>query len=487
MPATRLNPLLRARPPMLIVTAEADGYIAPEELRSPGMPGLVRVPSDSTPIRVNLPLIKASTVTGTLVDDVSKKPIGGVTVRALQRVYRNGEAYLLNRAEVVSGPDGVFSLTDVPRGEYVFQFIAPPRIEIGAEKARPDAELTESRGYGIVYLPGQTREAPEFAAISISAGAATDLGKLRLPQSGLHEVAGTVSGVDCLPGESMTVALVQSKPGETEIAAKQRVACGPFRIRNVPDGHYQMEVGRDVTRPGQEKSFLAHGIQELDLRHGERVRIDLRRPTALPALLRLEGSLEKRLPEGLEKCQVRLVPLSRVARSIDVYSPLAPDGSFERAVFPRDTYRVEVERLPDSYYLKRVIYCNRELGDGERLEILDVPSQSLILELSNRPAAITGQLELGDSKSATGCSMVLARADLSGYRQAVTRVTWKPGAGGEVRKAGLRPGEYRIFALPEGRLPALERPGVLSRSAAAGSGAQHLKGRLGSGRRGTAI
>ena len=80
---------------------------------------------ESTSRKLTVELAKAASIRGTVTDSEGK-PLQGVKVNPFTVMALNGRGYTLpERPEAVSGPDGVFALTNLPTGFTQFQIYRP--------------------------------------------------------------------------------------------------------------------------------------------------------------------------------------------------------------------------------------------------------------------------------------------------------------------------------------------------------------------------
>jgi hypothetical protein len=444
------------------LTAAAPGYVSPGDPITRENTLDVKVAAGKRVFTVDLSLVRTNSVGGFLIDADSRKPVSGMRVAAARRGFRAGEAYFSNPAtsSYSSGADGRFLIKDLPPGDYVLALMPHENLSIEPLPADRDAELSAapqpSSGYVRLYWPGFEQSPQWWNAFWVRAGAVVDLGKLPVPRRSLYTLV--VSAQDFACGADDTFEVVVVAPPWATLADK-RVPCRSFRVSNVPEGAYRIEVIHASSSGGP----LEHASEAVELVRNARIQLTVQRPVRVSGVVSVEGAVQDELPDNLTRCLVFLSPLSKLPFATEAPARLGPMGAFEVSAFPTHTYSISLMGFPsESYYVKQVTYNGTILPDPERVTLADaVSAHSLRIMLSGRPAGIAAKIDFGMSKPPGDFTVVLVRKDLDSTRRLVGRVSLSADGEGRVTKSGLPPFSYYVLALPTDSLPALERPGVL--------------------------
>ncbi|MCC5952322.1 MAG: carboxypeptidase regulatory-like domain-containing protein [Acidimicrobiia bacterium] len=181
-------------------------------LRSTATP-LVIVDADTALADIDLELPAVTTVTGT-VTGPDTTPVDGATVRA----WPTG-ALWFPAATATTGPDGTYTLTNLPSGELTIQVLPPPGSGLapqwwdGAATRTTATPLTLTAGDAISDIDAQL--------------------------VGANTASGTVTGPDTTPVEGTTVALYRT--GQlVPVALTSTAADGTWTLEGFPDDTYRL-------------------------------------------------------------------------------------------------------------------------------------------------------------------------------------------------------------------------------------------------------
>jgi hypothetical protein len=443
----------------LVFQAAAPGYLAAVPDTAPGIMamfpfrGAVTVTHDESKYTTELRLTRVASLSGVLIDQDSKKPIAKLTVTAQHRTYQRGEAayFPVSARPVTTGADGSFHFDGLSAGEYILQVQDPlkPKIEIlpaGELPAPPEGAL----GYGNVILPGATAEYPEFASISVRAGAEMDIGQVPLLEQRLRNFIGTVDS-DCRDSERVTIYLNvdRNSSGLVQNSLSQQIPCGPFRISNVPEGTYTVGLAIVGGRAA------GYGSQPLGIRPGDPVHLSAQPRGIIKGVIEVEDTPADQFPKDLEGLFVPFMPKTMPLFAPDIPRDPSVNGKFGGVMYAGVTYDTQM-RPPESYYLKRLFYKDVEQPDPSRFTTTPgVLDHSVRIILSPHPATFQAQVDPGNS-------VFLLQDGLDPTRRYTDRILLAPGPQQKsVIKRGLRPGSYHAFTIPTASVSSLELPGAI--------------------------
>lgn len=149
-------------PPFVPVLIGIDASSLPDPFIQPANSGVVVTPRPGVPMRVELPLVAAGEVSGTLVRS-GGRVAGGIDIELLDR---SGRVIKTTKSEY----DGYFLFERVPYGQYRLRLSAMTAAIIRAEIAlNTQVELTKARGM-IDIGAVEVRDAVQIAAAESGAG-----------------------------------------------------------------------------------------------------------------------------------------------------------------------------------------------------------------------------------------------------------------------------------------------------------------------------
>jgi hypothetical protein len=176
-------------------------------------------------------------------------------------------------------------------------------------------------------------------------------------------------------------------------------------------------------------------------------------------LIEVEDTPADQFPKDLEGLFVGFMPKSMPNFAPDIGRDPSVNGRFQAPVYAGQTYDVKFARLPDSYYVKRLVYNGIEQPDVERFTTSPgVLDHSVRLVLSKKAATFQARVDPDNT-------VVLVRDGLDAARRYSERVVLTPGQQQQgVMRRGLRPGPYRAFLIPTAALSSLELPGGIDQA-----------------------
>lgn len=210
---------------------------APEFMAVDG-PQELPLPYDSPSMAVRVYLARKKTITGTLLDPATERPLPGYQVRLLRETkYRGERMFAPMETYAVSGDDGRFELNGFMPASFALRI---SRDYINVRARYDDEVLPERVGRFVAYWPGIRNEEPD-RAITIAHGVEQEIGKVYAAEAALHAVSATVEGRRCSGHYEVSVyrrkELVRERVGYSQIGCERG-----FVVENLPEGEYVFEA-----------------------------------------------------------------------------------------------------------------------------------------------------------------------------------------------------------------------------------------------------
>jgi hypothetical protein len=421
-----------------------------------------KIPAGTTTLSLgDFFLMKGRTLTGILMDTESEKPISGIQVDAARRSFSGGQAQftIVAKSKSSTGPDGSFTVKDLPPGDYVLAISSSTKISIDAGLPLPLFKTGDSdAGFVRMYWPNLGSSPSPWSTFRVGANPITELGRVVLKKQPLHVVPVSTGGFACDKGKGKSFSVKLQTPNGAETIAEGSVPCGDFNLAKVPTGTYRLEVSNgDMFTDADQQAATT-----LEARRGVHIHLDGHSPIAIQGKLEIDGAIKPTLPEDIRRpFGVWLRDLAKPQSAIRV-PPVDRDGNFEVHDFA-STYAVMVGRGPaDRYYVKQITYRETALTNRELELSPGDPGGLLRVVLSTHVSRFDGQIDFGSGEAGGSWSVILVQDDLDATHRITQRITLAADGQGRVTASGLDPStHYRAFALPSETAVALERPNVL--------------------------
>jgi len=472
-----------------LVATRAGGTFAPVEYgqRDPKGRGATFLLANGQKLSdLRLSMAPTGAITGRVTDD--EEPVPNARVMALEAAYRNGRR-VLNTVQAVRTNDlGEYRLFWLPPGRYYvavmredhrsFSFavhVVPPdqfgRREDGSspivrERTLEDGRVIEETNV-LVYYGGGTEEAKAMA-VDVPAGgtvSAIDVG-VREGTMQTRRIRGTVVGSNGQPAAGAVVRLVprQSAPHvliPNMTADKQ----GAFNLAGVIPGSYFLVA--TSTFLGSGYSFYESIIDisnntsdrvpiEVADRDFDNVSIVLRPPFTLNGRLFVEGNLPANIRWDVTRARISLTRDPNLLGMPNSSPSSAPrpgqrssgvpseDGSFILTGFGRGEYRVNVNVLPMTAYVKAIQFGGVDvLRNGMPLE--KPPEGSLDILINLGGGTLEGVAMNDKSEPIVNATVVLV-PDVPERSSAYLYKVAASDGSGRFEISGIAPGTYKVFA-----------------------------------------
>lgn len=430
-------------------------------------------------VRLRLP--RLGVVTGRVVDERGH-PLADATVRALEISMASGDRRLLLKAEARTDDRGGYRLHSLSPARYLVcastQGTAPlddaQRLQLQVDRARQSAGLAprpvaaaaaERLAALEAQLPARIEPARGYApachrtpagtrtTIAIGPGEERAAGDLRLADTRLARVEGTVARLALGPDQDAVIQLLNRDDALGDVPEAMRVtADGRFRFWHIPPGRYALVLtqrGRSSPSPMLWLAAIPVVVADADV-------TDVALSVGKHATVRGEVVLHGRGPAGpglLGRVDVRLEPARQDAltRYLQPHT-VRPDaaGRFEVAAVAPGSYHLSAapRGQPQTWFLDAVTLGGRDL----LVDTLDVKAgqavTGAIARLTQHRGSLAGTLLDETGGPVPGAAVLVYPID-ERYRglsaQRIRYVVSSPF--GDYTATGLRPGHYRVATL----------------------------------------
>jgi hypothetical protein len=444
--------------------AVADGYITGDFSQFFQIGN--RAPSTVT---LHFDMVKPAAISGSVFDDETGKPIGGIQIAPRRAAYDRGRLSVASPVGVhpaVTDSNGAFHLEGLMPGAYFLELnpsVAEAGITSTTAPANPGADVPALPSkYRRQWWPGGERPG-NLPPLALIPGAAFAIPNIRLSKGPLYRVSGRFQSGECGSDDRFQVSVTVTYGRSLYRLAYAEVPCrSRFTVVNLAPGEY--DIGASGKVGGQEVRFFQTAIVvDRDLE------IDL--PASPP--ITVHGRLE--FPDGFpadlkSKLSFRGV-FDGKGTFGDLSGLIAEDGSFTLAARSQGTIDLQLTGLPalSPYYLSEMLYNGSAVRDG-------------FWELNPRAMTQTLDVKLSD-KGATLRGKVLLKGDPVPNASLIAvpwPVRWKGAfpveffcAGtedGTFNLAGLPPDSYHVLAVPTSAWRStLQKPGALAALAEPGT------------------
>lgn len=419
----------------VVARGKANGYRSHPDSTLARNGQVLRITGDST--RVEVLVYRVSELHGTVVDEVSRKPIAGAAVQLWDIRWARGirHAGPIGGARTVTDSSGNFSFRNLTPNEYYVEATASSG---GSEKGR---------AYRPAFFPATPRSE---AGLAIGAGTRLDVGNIILRSVPVRKITGRITG-DCERGRRFQVEAVPASPRRYPPVATVTGTCGGvFELQQIPEGHYEVTIRSESGQPADG----LYGASEVRLqgRDGE-VTLQAVGIATLRTLIRW--------PEDVERPEVTQ-PVVTLKRGGETWQR---EGSSEAPIWDATPFReYELQcQPPPGWAVTRVSMNGAPApgtwkADGGRQDQLE-------LTLAPRSATVTGEIKGGELKGDSAQTVILVIPwPLRGSAEYPEHET-VPVLESRYQM-NLAPGSYRMLGLRRDDLAQMEKPYLLREVAA---------------------
>ncbi len=397
-------------------------------------------------------LARPGEVTGQLVDEETGKPLAGLPVWVQSVGWQWGLRRTGPGGSDKTDAEGRFTVKNLVPGDYVA--LTPGA---GTAKALPEPDPAWSReDYPRTYFPG-VHDEDGAMLVNVPSAGAVNLGQLRLRKAPRYHASVHLSAAGCEQAQKVSLVLMTVKGPFTSGNGAGDAICGKdFSLGPFEPGQYtlRLSAGSTFDDEARREGYATFTIGDKNVEVA----------ASLQKGLDVDGKFV--LAEGVPKASVRGATLMLgIALAYSPPGRAAEDGAFRIVNIVPAEYRISTTGLPAGLYVKEIRY------NGSRVESTvtlngSALAQQIVVELADRPAAVTGVVKQGDNP-ADGAWVVLEKwpSQTGNYWN---RRPVAADENGKFQFTGLAPGEYRVFAVAREDRMRLEEPGAWERFVSAG-------------------
>ena len=444
------------------VVASRNGFVRQQYGESgPATPGTPVELIGGQVFETSFELVPAATITGRIYD-VFGEPVPYIAVSAMQpRILPDGqEAFGTVQADTTND-----------RGEYRLFWLNPGEYFISASTSgggiggilggNPAAGRTVS----IISSSGSTGGPPveEMAAfypgvpdaalatpVRVSAGDELAGIDVRLAPKETYTISGRVIGPSQISGFAIVTIRPSNRAAPFSFNANPVDAQGNFTIQNVAPGAYTLQVRAQVIGGEEMTAALAVEVTNRDL---ENMTLTMTPGVDVSGSVFIEDATTAAASEtvsGLDMTQIRVMLRGDSAFGSGSSQPSDTQGSFLIENLLPGEYTVNLNALNRGLYLKRIMVGNLEVAPGDTIAIPPDFNQQIYVLVSPNGGRIDGVASNRSGEPMPNATITLLPLDMpqtapGDLVPGLSKQT-RTGTDGEFSLAGIRPGEYRLFA-----------------------------------------
>jgi hypothetical protein len=351
------------------------------------------------------------------------EPVPGM-VAAMQAVYERGARRLISDVTAAIGPNGEYTVDDLPPGRYYLRSINGYMFS-SPEQGKPSPEADVA-----TYYPGELDES-KAVAVEVKPGEETRGADILVRRVRAFSVRGAVA---LPPGGGPTAnmyATLAPKEGAAGLNGNfARVAAnGAFEFRNVEPGAYVLSCSAAAPTLFGRREVI---VSAADV---EGVNLSPIQGVAVAGTVKVEGVNSGTWPT------LALAALD--GRNTFGMARFDSSGAFtfSTSVAPSE-YEVRLNTLPPGMYVKSIRYGAQDALHGS-LDLTGGAAGSLDIVLSSKVAAITGKVRNAKDEAAPGVLVTAwpRKAELMGGVHSAST-----DQNGNFEIADLGPGDYFVAA-----------------------------------------
>ena len=440
-------------PGTYVLTVERDGYVVPR-----GQPQSVQVQAGQTTADVKLKLQRTGAVSGRILD-ADGDPVPNVSVLvspmpARKDRWGNGSALTNDRGE--------YRVFQIAPGDYRLSATYSPRNRFDGVRIQPAetagaAPVSGSEAYPTVYYPGVT-DSRQAGAVKVDPGADLQGLDLQLVRTHGVRVRGRVATAYSPAPLFLMVNLVpisqRDTPGQP-LNVLLRDPKGEFEFQGVLPGSYRLQV--QAAGLDEASRMSVHRALEVGALDIEGIQVTLGQPQSVSG--RIVAPEGRNLPPGLivllearEAGDAQGGKMAQVGDAGAFTIPKVAPGEYDVVVgsmkFGEDDAYIHAIRMGDT----------DALAEGVRVGEGSVPPLDIVLKANGGAAVCTVK---DDKDAPVADADILLVPDAPRQRQLALFGECRTKADGACAIAGITPGEYHVYAFPDGMQIDRRDPGAL--------------------------
>jgi hypothetical protein len=371
-------------------------------------------------------MIPQGVIAGRILD-VNGEPVAHASVQLMTLTYVNGRRRLVTGTWEPTNDLGEFRFFGLRRGKYA----------VRASYQQDDVFTTafSEERYVVTYFPNTTD--PKTASqIEVKPGSRIgpiDITLARVPAMRLKGRVGvaTSNPLGSKPRITLTPrdpGMLASTPAFTRVVNLQ----GDFEMRGIVRGSYLLWA--DYSDSGGRR-YVARVPLDVTDSNIENLELELQRAAELPGVVRIDGSSNL----AGAALNILLTPQSDMSPAGGAGAPVNRDLSFNIANISPDAYDVNVQGLPDGFYIKSIRMDDLDVTETGVDFTQSVPAGKLTVVIDSSGGQLDGVVR--NSKTAA-VTLIPDRA----YRPSWLYKMVGTDPNGRFNITGVRPGEYTIYA-----------------------------------------
>jgi hypothetical protein len=403
------------------IEARRNGFVAAEYgARRPGKPGaLLSLEAGRRMAGLDLRLKPHAVIAGRVVNDRGEPEMNAM-VTLLRPAYLDGKRQLERVADTYANDLGEYRFFGLPAGRY---YVAAGTVgrTVSAATFHPSA-LSENAAQPVVAAWGSVSGATDIR-IAIRQTARVR-GRIIDRTNALNGPAVvTMSGAGPLPAGRLNPQRVESG--------------GQFDFLG-PAGTYW------IAAMASTPAGALYAWQLVDLSGGpvDNADLTLLPPAQVRGRVLVEEGAEAKIDFSSLRVSLRLVEAMPPSPIVNRSNPgAAPglNGAFTVANVNANRYYVTLAGVPERFYVKSIRAGEDEVQE-RGIDLTKGDPGALLITIGADAASIEGSVKDARNEPAAGVTVVLAPSRGREYRSTITE------EGGKFKIAGLRPGDYKLFA-----------------------------------------
>src|SRR6267142_1143848 len=382
------------------------------------------------------------------VFDTERKPLAGVAVQLVRRMYQNGRPILLTVQQATTDENGEYLLPVVSSGRYYVSASYTKGFGIASTTYNVPDE-----GYPPIYYPG-TAEPEGAAPIDLPAGGSLNAIDLTLHRVETLKISGRVLLPDGTPDPDAWLSILPGRSAVYFPLSMRRQSIrkdGSFEFKGLMPGGYELVADSYSA----EKEPIKGRVFVQLVRNMEDVAIVLSPGIEVEGRIAVENQTTDTASSLLKLLTVSLRPSSDTQIVFSSTGAVQADGSFRIRKVGAGEYTLQIGGLPPDYYVKSAFAGRADVVEMG-LSIFAQSPGSLDIVISPRGGRVEGTIVDNEGAQVPGAQVVLVPEQRLRDREELYKITQAPNGAFSMR--GVRPGNYRLFAWPATQTPAYMDP-----------------------------